>query len=1156
DYSLLLNVLIYNYSFGSISWNKTNLTINFSLPQIDEVIFLQNNLVGLADNPWVGNSTLNSTAQIQIKNLSSTNKPRLKKAGARCDGTVFCNLSYDSNNGILTANISSFSNYTTDTIIPSVTSISPSNGSTYISNDSITISAIVTDFGSSLDSVLFSYNDADTGFAVGHSGLILRTTDGGSTWSSQTSGTVNNLYGVHFLNATLGSAVGESGTIVRTVDGGTTWTNQTSGTANQLNSILLLSADVGIAVGNSGTIIVTTNSGTTWSSQTSGTVQNLTDIEATGFSGLFTVGTNGTVLRTTNSGSTWTNMNFNATSKELRAVSFTDALTITAVGFDGDVIRNRDAGDPAYWVNSTELTSADFFGMQFIDNSTGTIVDSGGGIYRTTDGGTSWTQQQSGVSTSIRAVSFTSSEVGTAVGNSGTILHTTDGGTTWTNQTSGVLNNLYGVIFPEVSRHIIVGNSGRISNSINRIKWDADSSGVTENLRAISLVNEKFAVAVGQSGTIVRTTNGGETWNSQSSGTTKSLRGVSFINTNVGTAVGESGTIIRTINGFAWSNQTSGTPTDLEEVYFMNTTYGFAVGAQGTIIHTDDGTTWSNQTSGVVQDLTSLSFVNANTGTVVGKNGIILRTTNGGAVWNDQSGITAEDLYGVSFINSNVGTAVGTNGVVIHTTNGGTTWATQTSGTGVRLENVVHSTANVIMAAGHNGAIIYTTNAGEWWRNITSDVSDNFTAIAFSGAEPNLVASQSGNTWSKSLDLHTLSDGVREIRVYANDSYNNLNYSENVYIVINNVPAAVVQAGGSNAAPGATVTTPSVDTSTVTSTVSETGTTDASSTASVSEVAAALEDGTLKVIVGEPVSVDEGAAAAKTGGGSLGGTETRKVTIINQLEKTVIISGILREAETVLANEEAVKKKITEMLQAEGKLSEEAVEKELSSVKLLEKTKVYYAEQRKKSSLFSSLAGAAGILPLTKDHIQGDLLKDRLLNQDEFYKLKVNPGESITKEAKIRRGLTADKNKRVELVFYSNGDSLLVKDLGGVEELTNGAALDFDPIDKKLDVYFLLLPETQGGNKKFTVELEINSLDSASGVSLPFKASLPLLFLKKSLNVFSEIYGPYSVDLDKGALLAAQYDASQLKGRYEAKARIYLGGTSLIVENYFTLAIT
>ena len=49
-----------------------------------------------------------------------------------------------------------------------------------------------------------SFTDANNGTAVGDSGTILRTTNGGTNWTSQSSGTTNWLYGVSFTDANNG----------------------------------------------------------------------------------------------------------------------------------------------------------------------------------------------------------------------------------------------------------------------------------------------------------------------------------------------------------------------------------------------------------------------------------------------------------------------------------------------------------------------------------------------------------------------------------------------------------------------------------------------------------------------------------------------------------------------------------------------------------------------------------------------------------------------------------------------------------------------------------------------------------------------------------------------------------------------------------------
>ena len=68
---------------------------------------------------------------------------------------------------------------------------------------------------------------------VGRNGKILKTTNAGTNWISQSSGTSNELFSVYFTNLNIGFAVGSNGTILKTNDSGVNWNNLTKGkTAN------------------------------------------------------------------------------------------------------------------------------------------------------------------------------------------------------------------------------------------------------------------------------------------------------------------------------------------------------------------------------------------------------------------------------------------------------------------------------------------------------------------------------------------------------------------------------------------------------------------------------------------------------------------------------------------------------------------------------------------------------------------------------------------------------------------------------------------------------------------------------------------------------------------------------------------------------------
>jgi hypothetical protein len=170
--------------------------------------------------------------------------------------------------------------------------------------------------------------------------------------------------------------------------------------------------------------------------------------------------------------------------------------------------------------------------------------------------------------------------------------------------------------------------------------------------------------------------DGGESWTVQTSGTSENINGISFIDANTGTAVGDNGTILRTTNGgINWVMQTSGITNLLVRVSFSDANTGTAVGWGGTILRTTNGgENWIKQSSGTLQNLYTVCFSDANNGTLVGAIGTILHTTNGGENWVSQPGGTTYNINGVSFTDANTGTAVGSYGIILRTTNGGLTF--------------------------------------------------------------------------------------------------------------------------------------------------------------------------------------------------------------------------------------------------------------------------------------------------------------------------------------------------------------------------------------------------------------------------------------------------------------------------------------------------
>ena len=301
-------------------------------------------------------------------------------------------------------------------------------------------------------------------------------------------------------------------------------------------------------------------------------------------------------------------------------------------------------------------------------------------------------------------------------------LTLTDVNSQWYPQTSGTNNNLTGVSFTDINNGTAVGQTGKILRTTNGgVSWTSQSSGITNILFGVFFSDANTGTTVGQVGNIIRTTNGGVNWTLQPSGTTNNLFNVSFTDANTGTVVGGAGnfppfdvTILRTTNGGAnWTSQTSGTTNLLRDVTFTDASTGTAVGWEGTILRTTNGgINWTLQYSGTTNWLEGVSFSDANNGTAVGLFGTILRTTNGGINWILQISGIPDHLYGVYFSDANTGTAVGDIGTILRTTNGGVNWISQISGTTELLFDVSFIDANTGTVVGKNGTILRTTNGG------------------------------------------------------------------------------------------------------------------------------------------------------------------------------------------------------------------------------------------------------------------------------------------------------------------------------------------------------------------------------------------------------------------------------------------------------------
>lgn len=288
------------------------------------------------------------------------------------------------------------------------------------------------------------------------------------------------------------------------------------------------------------------------------------------------------------------------------------------------------------WAPAQILTEWPLEDVKFSSATTGWTVGSNGLIFKTTDGGKSWTQKTSNTTAVLYALDFSGANVW-AVGI-GTTLKSTDSGETWVATPSA--DRFYGVDFVSTTVGFRVGevtgsNAGLIQKTVDSgTTWTSQTLPAnTKTIFDIHCTDANNCVAVGRDGLILRTINGGTLWKSKSSGTIAIFQDAHFPVASTGFAVGETGLVRKSDNaGDSWFNPVSGggnaATKDLNGVFFTSVTSGWAVGADGTIVQTSDGgATWTALTLDTIKSRTlrAVYFTDATHGWIVGLNGTLVR---------------------------------------------------------------------------------------------------------------------------------------------------------------------------------------------------------------------------------------------------------------------------------------------------------------------------------------------------------------------------------------------------------------------------------------------------------------------------------------------------------------------------------------------------
>jgi photosystem II stability/assembly factor-like uncharacterized protein len=270
------------------------------------------------------------------------------------------------------------------------------------------------------------------GLAVGLVGSAVVSDDTGETWRV-VGGRLNDTFGtLEGATETVAYAGGADGALARTVDAGQTWANVSPPTPLTIRAIAAPSATRLFVLASDGTLQRSDNGGASYRLLNTGALSSPADVVATDPEHVLLVGPRG-IRRSTDGGESFTAVS----DRDLRNARLVRAETAGSAMFAHGLTRLLYSPNGGLtWRRLRLPRGIAIFDISFVSAQTGHMVDRRGRLWRTSNGGRSWTRLVA-VGRSVIGVDFADARNGYArVGGLGRqtygfVMRTNDGGASW-----------------------------------------------------------------------------------------------------------------------------------------------------------------------------------------------------------------------------------------------------------------------------------------------------------------------------------------------------------------------------------------------------------------------------------------------------------------------------------------------------------------------------------------------------------------------------------------------------------------------------------------------------------------------------------------------------------------------------------------------------
>lgn len=332
-------------------------------------------------------------------------------------------------------------------------------------------------------------------------------------------------------------------------------------------------------------------------------------------------------------------------------------------------------------------------------------------------------------------------------------------------QTSKAVEKLLLDISKAGDRLISVGYRGHVVYSDNAgNSWQQANVPVSVLLNAVSFVDDSYGWAVGHSGVILHTKDGGKSWVTQFDGNQANKMVITQVENRVAKLMekldeateDEKPDIEYAIEDAEFALEDAridaevGASKPFLDVLFSSRTEGFAVGAYGYFFKTKDGgMTWENYGTRISNPdryhLNAINRVKGGALFIVGEAGVIFRSKDAGETWETIESPYAGSFFGVTGTQErDVVIAFGLRGHLYRSQNAGDDWKRIETGSEGTLMSAAVSAEGDISVVGNSGTVLFSKDGGRSFTEVIREDRLSNTSAVFIGSDKLALVGENG----------------------------------------------------------------------------------------------------------------------------------------------------------------------------------------------------------------------------------------------------------------------------------------------------------------------------------------------------------------------------------------------------------------------------